>query len=78
MAFAENASFKHSDVICQSPLLSSLPDKLPMDKTDSDGFFSIVTKLVCRYSDSSYNTTVLSLIILATYPQELLSLYLLT
>ena len=40
VAFAENASFRSSGVICQSPLPSSLPDELPMDRTDSDGFFS--------------------------------------
>ena len=38
-AFAENASFKSSGVICQSPLPSSFPDELPMDKTDSAASF---------------------------------------
>ena len=62
MALAENASFKSSGVICQSPLLSLHPDELPMDRRDSDGFFS--TKLASRPSISSYNTTDLSLITL--------------
>ena len=62
MALAENASFNSFGIICQSPLFSSLPDELPMDRRDSDGFFS--TKLVSRPSVSSYNTTDLSLITL--------------
>ena len=45
MNFAENASFKIS---------FPLPDKLSMDRRDSDGFFS--TRLVSR-SSNSYNTT---------------------
>ena len=55
---------------CFTCFLTSF-DKLPMHKSVG-GFFS--TKLVCRYSDSSYNTTDLSLIIL----RKFLSLYLLT
>jgi hypothetical protein len=35
VAFAENASFKSSGGICWSPLLSSLPGDLSMDKQDS-------------------------------------------
>ena len=67
-----DASFISSSVICQSQLLSSLPDELPMDRRDSNGFLS--TKLVSRPSVSSYNTTDLSLITLnSSYPQELLS-----
>ena len=49
-------------IIWQSPLLSLLPDELPMKRRDSDGLFS--TKLVSRPSVSSYNTTDLSLIML--------------
>ena len=37
--------FKSSGIICQSPLPSLLPDELPMDRIDSDGFFS--TQRVC-------------------------------
>ena len=60
VALAENASFKSSGIICQSPLLSSLLDELPMDRRDSDRFFS--TKLASRPSISSYSKTDLSLI----------------
>ena len=44
-AFAENALFKNSAVICRSPLLSLLPDELAMHKGDSDGFFSKETNV---------------------------------
>ena len=57
VAFTENTSFKSFGVICKSPLLSSLPDKLPMDRRDSDDFFSM--RRVCIVSDSTYNTIVL-------------------
>ena len=40
----ENAWFKMSGIIHQLPLFSLLPDELPMDRRDSDGFF--LTKLV--------------------------------
>ena len=46
MPLAENASFKRSGVIFRWPLLLTLPDELPMDKRDSNGFFS--TNLVSR------------------------------
>ena len=62
MALAKNVSFKNSGIICQSPLLFSLPDEFPRDRRDSDGFVS--TKLVSRPSTSSYNETDLSLITL--------------
>ena len=51
MAFTENASFKSSGVICWSPLPSSLPDELSMDKRDSNGFFS--TRMVCMDTTGS-------------------------
>ena len=53
--FVENALFKSSDDVYWSPLPSSLLDWLSMDKSDSDGFFS--SRLVCRTSDRSYNST---------------------
>ena len=53
--FVENALFKSSGQICWSPLPSSLLDELLMDKRNSYGFFS--RRLVCRTSDSSYNST---------------------
>ena len=56
--FTENALFKRSGIICQSPLPSSLPDELPMDSRDSDSFYSVNT-----VSDSIYNMTDSSLII---------------
>ena len=62
VAFAENTLLKSSGVICLSPLLSLLPIELLKDRRDRDGIF--LTKLVCRYSKSPYNTTDLSLIIL--------------
>ena len=62
VALAKNGSFNSSGIIWRSPLLSLLPDKLLIDRRDSDGFFS--TKLVSRPSVSSYNTTDLSLITL--------------
>ena len=64
VALPKNALFKSSGIIFQSPLLSSLPDELPMDRRDSDGFFS--TKLVSRprVTCSSHDTTDLSLIAL--------------
>ena len=63
MAFAENALFKSSGVICRSSLPSSLSDELPMDRKDSDDFFSV--RRVCTVSNSTYmyNTTDLSLMI---------------
>ena len=59
MALAENAPFKSSGVICQSSLFSLLPDEFPMNKRDSDGFFS--TKLVSRPSISSYNLSLITI-----------------
>ena len=61
MAFAKNASFNSSGIICQLPPPSSLPDEHSMDGIDSDGFFS--TQRVCTVSDSTYNTMDSSLII---------------
>ena len=55
VAFTENALFKSSGIICRPVSLFLLSDELPMDRRESDNFFS--TKLVCRFSDSSYNTT---------------------
>ena len=49
-----NASFKNSVIICQSPLPSSPPDMLLMDRRDGDGFIS--KQRVCIISDSTYNT----------------------
>ena len=54
------ASFKSSGIICRLPLPSSLPDELPMDRRDSNSFFS--TRIVYTVSDSIYNTTDSSLI----------------
>jgi hypothetical protein len=39
MDLAEKAPFKSSGITCWSLPPSSLPDKLLMDKRDSDGFF---------------------------------------
>ena len=39
-ALVENTSFSSSGDICCPPLLSLVFDKISMDKTDSDGFFS--------------------------------------
>ena len=58
--FAENALFKSFSDICWLPLPSSLLDQLSVDKRDSGGFFS--SRLVCRTSDSSYNSTDSSLV----------------
>ena len=58
--FVENALFKSSADIYWLPLPSSLLDELSMDKRDSDGFFS--NRIVCRTSDSSHNSTDLSLV----------------
>ena len=58
--FIENALLKSSGDICWSPLPSLLLDQLSEDKRDSDGFFSC--RLVCRTSDSSYNSTDSSLV----------------
>ncbi len=55
VAFAENTTFKSSGVICWSLPPSSLLGELSMDKKDSNGFFS--RSVVCRSSDSSYNST---------------------
>ena len=62
MALAENVSFKSFGMICRLLRLSLLPDELPRDRRDSDGFFS--TKLVNRPSVSSCNTTDLPLVTL--------------
>ena len=62
MAFAENALFESSGVICQSPVLFSFPDNLP--RTEETVIAFLLTKILFRCSDSSYNTTDLSLIIL--------------
>ena len=61
--FVENINtlFKISGNICLSPLPSSLLDRLLMDKTDSDGFFS--RWLMCRSCNRSYYLTVTSLVI---------------
>ena len=56
--FVENALFKSGD-ICLPPLPSLL---LSADKRDSNGFF--LRKPVCRTSDSFYNSTGSSLIML--------------
>ena len=58
--FTENTLFNSSGDIYWSPLPSSLLGQLLMDKRDSDGFFS--SRLVCRTSDSSYNSTDSSLV----------------
>ena len=58
MAFAENASSKSVGIICQP---SSLPDELPMDKWDSDGFFS--TRKVCIVSDSTLTDKLLGFLL---------------
>jgi hypothetical protein len=50
LGLAENAPFKSSGVICWSPPPSSLPDKLSMNKRDSNGFFS--TQRVCMAKDT--------------------------
>ena len=55
VAFSENALFKSSGIICQSPLPSSLSNDLLMDKGDRNGFFS--TQRVCMSSDSSHSMT---------------------
>ena len=59
--FTENASFFSFSAICFQPL----PSRQVLDRQnkyrDSDGFFS--RRLVCRSSDSSYNSTGSSLII---------------
>ena len=72
--FAENALFSSFGVICLQPVNCCLHHALwrvldRMNNRDSDGFFSIT--LVCRCSDSSYNSTDLSLII-ANYQQHFL------
>ena len=54
MDFAENASFKSSGVICRPRPPFLLSDELSVDRRDSEGSFS--TRLVGRFSDSSYNT----------------------
>ena len=70
VAFAENALFKSSSIICWSPLLSLLPDELLMDTRDSNGFPTnlaknvFITRLTCHWSYCC--------------PQDLLTLYLLT
>ena len=46
--------------LCWSPLPSSLLGQLSVDKRNSNGFFS--SGLVCRTSDSSYNSTDSSLV----------------
>ena len=58
--FAETLCSKCSGDICWSPLPSSLLGLLFVDKRDSDGIFS--SRLVCRTSDSSYNSTDWSLV----------------
>ena len=61
--FAENTLFRSSGDIkfCWSPLPSLLFDRLSMDKTDSDGFFS--RWIVYRSSDRFYTSTGSSLAI---------------
>ena len=61
MDFTENALFKSSGDIYWSSLPSWLLGQLSVDKWDSDGF--ITSRLVCRTSDNSYNSTDLSLVI---------------
>ena len=58
--FVENTLFKGYGDIWWSPLPSSLLDQLSVDQRDSDGFFS--SRLVCRTSNSSYNSTDSSLV----------------
>ena len=58
--FIENALFRSYGDNCW-PLPSLLFDRLSIDKTDSDGFFS--RSLVCRSSNRSYNSTGWSLVI---------------
>ena len=58
--FAKNALFKSSGNIYWSPLPSLLFGQLSVDKWDSDGFF--LSGLMCRTSDSSYNSTDSSLV----------------
>ena len=69
--FVEVTLFKSSDDIFQPPPPSSLLDKLLVDSRDSDGFFS--RKLVCRSSDSSYNS-IDKLLIIVDYQQGSLPL----
>ena len=57
--FVEDALFKSNGNICWSPLPPFL-DQLSMDKRNSNGFFS--SRLVCRTSDSSCNSTDWSLV----------------
>ena len=59
--FIENALFRSSCDICWPAQLSSLLNRLSMEITNSDDFFS--RWLVCRSSDRSYNSTGWSLII---------------
>ena len=58
MAFAENASFKSSGVICLPPLPSTLLEELLMDRRNSSEFF--LRRRVCTLSDSFCRTTDLS------------------
>ena len=51
----------HSKVLVSFANRHWVPDELPMDGTDRDGFFS--TRRVCTVSNSTYNTTDSSLII---------------
>ena len=60
--FVENALFKSSGEIYRPSLPSLLLDELSMDKRDNDDFFS--RRLVCRSSDSSYNSTGIHVVLL--------------
>jgi hypothetical protein len=62
MAFAENASFKSSGVICWSPSPLSLLGELSMDKRDSNGLI-LSTRKVCMVSHGSNKTIGTSLVV---------------
>ena len=47
MDLAENALFKSYGAIYLPSLPSTIPDKLSMNRSDSDGFFLIKVKSVC-------------------------------
>ena len=67
--FVENALFKSSGDICWSPPPSSPLDELSVNETDSDRFISRL--VVCRSSDSSYNSTDSSLLTVDYQPRFL-------
>jgi hypothetical protein len=70
VAFAENALFKSSGVICWPLPPFSLPGELSMDNGDSNDFFSI--RRVCMVSHRSNKTTGSSLVVYSTLADKLL------